>query len=429
MIQPADTMQNDDAEAQIPVPGPSDCVARGRLSIVSGAQSGAVSQIRELLPISIGSKLDNDVVLRSGSVDPQHVSVCLRGAMIELQCLGSSLLVDGTSLSSGEQCQALHRSMLQIGDVSIMIESSTAQTQGQATSPDWVNAAARIGGDSDNAANQIGLHTGPHSEAMPASFLAQTGGELPALSDAAGEFQTSTDSVTNNAAGKPSSRYKAAVLTAAALSLCAVVVWQSGLFKQETEAPASLAKLLSTTAFAGLNVTQEGHSATVSGYVESVHDSIELGKWLKQSGLLINNEVVVVETLADRVSDVFRVNGIDATVAVSESGAVSAITQVADEQLLARVKEQVETDVPGVAPIKIENTPPPLSEQAETNPIPVDPGKRVALVVSDEPAYIVTEDQSRYFIGSLLPTGYRIVDIKDGKVTLEMEGETETLEF
>ena len=58
-----------------------------------------------------------------------------------------------------------------------------------------------------------------------------------------------------------------------------------------------------------------------------------------------------------------------------------------------------------------------------------DPGKRIASVVPGDPAYLVTADGARYFVGAMLPTGHRITRIDGQHVTLERGGEESTLNF
>ncbi len=56
-------------------------------------------------------------------------------------------------------------------------------------------------------------------------------------------------------------------------------------------------------------------------------------------------------------------------------------------------------------------------------PVVDDPGKRIASIVPGNPAYIVTADGARYFVGAMLPTGHRITAIAGQRVSLERDGE------
>jgi len=52
-----------------------------------------------------------------------------------------------------------------------------------------------------------------------------------------------------------------------------------------------------------------------------------------------------------------------------------------------------------------------------------------ATLITSEPAYLVTADGSRYFVGALLPSGHRVARINPGSVTLELHGQQTTLNF
>jgi type III secretion protein D len=61
--------------------------------------------------------------------------------------------------------------------------------------------------------------------------------------------------------------------------------------------------------------------------------------------------------------------------------------------------------------------------------LPDDPGKRIASLVQGDPAYVVTADGARYFVGSMLPSGHRITAVDTQSVTLERDGRQSTLNF
>jgi len=83
--------------------------------------------------------------------------------------------------------------------------------------------------------------------------------------------------------------------------------------------------------------------------------------------------------------------------------------------------------VRGLDQLVVRNTarplPPPMPAMSD------DPGKRISSLVTSEPAYLVTADGSRYFIGALLPSGHRVTRIGAGSVTLEIHGQQTSLNF
>ncbi len=400
----ADQLQT--AEASELTLGAPLSAGSGSLELISGSQQGASTRLQPGALLTVGSSLDNDIVVRDPSVERQHFMVVLESDDIQLQCLSGNVLVDGIPVQAGDSVVATGSALVQAGSVAFSINCPGIDSEHAQAGP-----ASSVTADENTVAN-------PHLSA-PSFFMPQHD-DLPAVTD---------DSVYEELKDtKTASASKSGLLTVSALFLGAIVVWQSGLFKSVTEEPKSLSSLLAMAPFTELVVEQVGSSATVSGYVDTVQESMELSQWLDQSGLSVKNEVRVSDTLAEQVADVFRVNGVIADVEVINGEEVLALTREADVSLLEIIEERVMADVPLVASLQIDNKPPsvePIQDPTTTT----DPGKRVSLVVSDEPAYIVTEDQSRYFIGSILPTGHRVAAIKDGKVSLEKMGETTTLEF
>ena len=166
----------------------------------------------------------------------------------------------------------------------------------------------------------------------------------------------------------------------------------------------------------------------VSGFLPERADAIRLARWIDSAGVPLDNEVRVDAVLAERVTDVFRVNGIEAEVRSLSAGEAVVETQVVDTDGLARIEARVLEDVPQLRSLALENVPPPPAAEVERAP-PHDPGKRVSLVVATEPAHVVTEDRSRYFVGATLPSGHRIAAIEENVVHLEKGGVTTELQF
>ena len=404
--------------------------AVGRLEILSGVQQGASAVLWPASALTLGSDLDCDIVLRDVDVQPQHLTVTLNGSSITIQCLDGMTLVDGIVLPEGQSMDADASVLVQMGAAALMIDAisatgPTATLQAQKQGPTGSESVAgeqTIGnqtiGNQTEASESLGL-----GNDRP-SLLTPSASDLPSL--------VNDSSLTKNkAVTEPDSKFGffSGSLTLSVLFLGAVIVWQSGLFREKAQTQVSLADSLAMSAFAGLTVSQTGNAATVSGFVDTFGDALQLEVILNQTGLAVHNKVIVGESLGEQVTDLFRVNGVTAEVSVEPGSVVTATMQVADTDLLAVVEERVLSDIPDVAELRIMNTPPEVVEPVVPSNYKPDPGKRVALVVSDEVAYVVTEDQSRYFVGSLLPTGHRIVSIIDGDVSLEKNGVVTTLDF
>ena len=142
-------------------------------------------------------------------------------------------------------------------------------------------------------------------------------------------------------------------------------------------------------------------------------------------------DVGVDEQMLHNVVEVFRVNGIAVQARLAAPGRVEAEAAERDPDRLARAEEVVRRDVRGLEKLEVLNTVP--AEPPEQSPVADDPNKRIASLVpapaEGGPGYIVTADGARYFVGALLPSGYRIAQIEAQRLQLERDGRQSTLNF
>ena len=192
------------------------------------------------------------------------------------------------------------------------------------------------------------------------------------------------------------------------------------------------ANLLATLAAAGFEDASVSADSSgkfrISGHVDTAKQRERLERMLAHQNLPFQIDVWINESLATAVLDVLRVNDVRAEVEVSGTGHASVTTRQADTARLQSLHAVILRDVPGVSELVIHNA---LPSEPPKPPLAAvdDPGKRVAAVVPGDPSYVVTSDGTRYFEGALLPTGQRIVAIREMEVMLDLAGTTTTLRF
>jgi type III secretion protein D len=218
----------------------------------------------------------------------------------------------------------------------------------------------------------------------------------------------------------------------AVLMICGAALWTAHLSAapraQAVEAPPSLAAMLSSSEFSTLTaVTQADGRVELRGRLATVAERTRLDAWLAERQLTPSIEVQVDEMLARDVTETFRINGVPVKGQVAGPGSVTVEAAERDVDRLSRAEEIVRRDVRGLTSLAVRNTATPLPKPLP--PISDNPGKRIASLVPGEPAYLVTADGSRYFVGSMLPTGHRITEIAAQSVSLEREGQRTTLNF
>ena len=198
--------------------------------------------------------------------------------------------------------------------------------------------------------------------------------------------------------------------------------------------PKPLAAALHDSGFSGVSATAGADGRIeLRGRVGTQAERSRLDEWLAERRVQPppQLDVEVDEQVLHDVIEVFRVNGIPVQAQVTAPGRVEAEAAERNPDRLARAEEVVRRDVRGLEKLNVSNTVPP--EPPAPPPVVDDPNKRIASLVpapaEGGPGYIVTADGARYFVGALLPSGYRIAQIESQRLQLERDGRQSTLNF
>jgi len=130
------------------------------------------------------------------------------------------------------------------------------------------------------------------------------------------------------------------------------------------------------------------------------------------------------ERRANAVAEVFRLHGVTVQAQARADGTVLVQAQERDSWRVEQAEKAARRDVPGLAGLSVRNQPPAAAATGARPPLQADAGKRITAVVDHtETPYFVTADGSRYFVGALLPSGHRVLQIADQSVTVERDGQ------
>jgi type III secretion protein D len=191
---------------------------------------------------------------------------------------------------------------------------------------------------------------------------------------------------------------------------------------------ASLAAALRTSEFAALDARERADGqVALHGHLATQAQRTRLEAWLAAHQFTPALDVQVDEVIARDVTEVFRVNGVSVQARVVGPGRIAAEVADHDADRLARAEDAVRRDVRNLDALTVHNSAVPLPPPAP--PVADDPAKRIASVVPGDPAYVVTVDGARYFVGALLPSGHRITQVAAQRITLERDGQQSTLNF
>jgi len=360
------------------------------LRVLQGPQSGARAPLTAGMPCLLAAGPDGgdgaDIVLREPGVAPTRVRVSADAPHAILEVLQGEVQLGGETLQAGSQTLWPMHAPLHIGALVVAF--------GRACVDHWPSPSGQTDG-------------------TPAADPATSPPDNPPLRRRAEVWL--------------------AAMGAGVLVVCAAALWiahAAAAAPAGAAAPdaAALSTALRGTEFATLQAVRGADGAlTLRGRLASDSARQKLDAWLLALGVPARVDVVVDESVAREVAEVFRVNGVAVKATVAAPGRIGAEAAERDAERLARAEEVVRRDVRGLEQLAVRNTAKPLP--LPMPPISDDPGKRIASLITSEPAYLVTADGSRYFVGALLPSGHRVARINPGSVTLELHGQQTTLNF
>ena len=338
-----------------------------------------------------GQAGDADVVLREEGCAPARVRVTVDMHDALLEVLEGEVQLGGKTLPAGEQAPWAMHAPLKIGRSVVAF--------GRAAMARWPGAAI---GNATEA---------PHAE-----------------------DSTTTTSVAARKPRTPMSRRPEVWLAAMGgmvLLICGAAFGTARFAAPpatDPVVPPSLAIALKTSEFSTLQLgVRKDGQPELRGRLETLQQRAHLDAWLAEHQFAPALDVQVDESLVRDVTETYRVNGVSVQAKVIGAGIVAVEAAERDTEKLARGEEVVRRDVRGINKLVVRNTVAP--QRKPLPPMSDDPGKRIASLVPGEPAYLVTADGSRYFVGSMLPSGHKIAEIDANSVTLEHDGEKTTLNF
>ena len=360
------------------------------LRVLQGPQAGARAPLAAGRPVVVaaGGGTDADILLRAEAA-PARLRITADLAHALLEVVEGEVRLGEQLLAAGAHAAWARHQPLRIG--------SAVLAFGLACEDEWPAAEALPPGVAVPGAEDDAQKTRPPLRRRTEAWLAATG--------------------------------------AAVLLACGGSLWMAHV----AAAPAApvafsaalLAEALQGGEFASLEAaTLPDGRPVLRGRLADLAQRARLEAWLATRRWTPALELLVDEQIVRDIAEVFRVNGIAAQARAAGAGRFEAEVAERDLQRLARADEVVRRDVRGVRQLAVRNRAMPLPPPAPPAPPVVDdPSKRIASLVPGEPAYVVTADGARYFVGALLPSGHRIARIAAQRVVLERDGRQTSLNF
>jgi len=361
------------------------------LYILEGEQNGARAEIKNNQSVIVGSDLDGDIVLRD-AYEGQRIRFTVLGDFAQIEILSGNIEVKGVQYSINDVVNLVPYTPFNIGSASV--------AYGVRNEDRWKALKETISSEAKNEEILVSSTTDALKETS--SF----------------------------------GRWRSIALLGVLLFSIGVgfviVKANNGkipqLVKTQAEVANDISKQLEMAGFSQLEVVEGNRGKfLIKGNLDTKVEHILLEKITERMDVLVNLQISIKEQLLDSVEEIYRVNGVKAEVQHLGPGIVQVNTEETNTQQLSRIVEIAKQDIKGLLEIIAENEEPAVKLEPEV--IVDDPGKRVASVVPGNPAYLITVDGARYFVGAMMPSGHKISAISKQQVMLDKRGEVTTLEF
>jgi type III secretion system YscD/HrpQ family protein len=370
-----------------------------QLRVVGGRHAGAELALQAEELLIVGCAEDSDIILLDPGVAPRHLALTVRERRVHARALDAALRIGDVETPPGASVTLDEYTPLAVGEAVIAV--------GRPGAPEW----QRLGAD---------LTTAETTEVR---------GAAPAESHALVPL-----------AAKPSvsagRRVATALASFAGAFVLLGVVWLLVVLVPQQRTRAQIVDVLEQMKLTELRITPRASGRVdIEGVVADDEQRARLARVLRERQIAANLKVDTGQHLVEEVRHVFRVHGVDA-VANYQSGAILVERPKEKQEPAERALELARRDLsPSVAvrwrgdaaPVAkaevIDETGSAAPSSVERPPVIRGSGdgdpKRVTVVIDGESAHVRTSDGTRYFVGSTLPQGFRIVAIEGTNVTVE----------
>lgn len=381
---------------EVPVVTPSEALI---VKVLSGRVAGALLPLPAGESAELGHGFDADIVLRDASARGVRVRLTAGEEAAEIE------VVSGQVEMLGHRLEAPARAVLPC--YVPLIVGDNALALGVEESPRW------------REAERLLAASGPAEAAAPS---AEEGGDF--FEDGRSLLRRTLDRGVRVVGSTP--HLVPALVFGAALACVTYAVANVPRFGGQEASPSKVHALLRQEGYGALAVQPEADGKLViAGVLNRDAEKARLARLVSSRELPARVEVVTSEGLAQNVEDVFQANGLAATARPNGLGRVQVqVTGPSAE--VAKVEKIALHDVKGLRALAVARA---AGGDRFGAVFDQGPGKRVVAVVGGDAGYVATADGARYFAGSTLPTGDRIVGVESQAVVVEKDGATTRLMF
>lgn len=364
------------------------------LRIVGGRLAGKEYPLATGRRICVGHGLANDVVLRGAGTRDGAVELRLGEGAAQLRVLSGTVELLGRSLGGGEEAVLPPYLPFRFGEHLV--------AYGERASPRWEDAESV-------AISPCGTLVNP----LPAPRLQD---RVELIGRTYLTRITERVSVLHVAAG-----------TAALVLLAAAAGPASSLIDEQFGGARALERMYDEAGYRAVNVAENpAGGLIVTGAVEGEGDLLRVRGIADQMSGPVVVDVTSAAALANAATDILAAQGLDAQATPAGLGGVTVTAPYLPADRQDQLRAILTRDLPALKRVRFRT-----DDSRGGNALQslfANSGTGLATVVED-PGHIVTADGSRWFPGSILPTGHRLVSIEPGRVRFEKGGRVEELKL
>ncbi len=368
------------------------------LRILSGRLEGAEYRLPIGKLVRIGHGFDHDVVIRDTSTRGLSLELCLVDEVATVSVIAGDAMLLGHALRAGDVAQLPVFVPLAVGAFAVAI--------GDAESPRWA--------DVTRLSTVIAA-----TDAAPAAAT-------PPRADLAERLATRLHPLrqTLTREGRwPLYGLGAATIVLVSIAAVPAVDWLG----TKTQSARGIDASLAAAGFGGLKISDP--DAAGGPLIEGVvRDDAALARLRLVVAERIGRARIDVETMqgmAAAATDMLRAQGLDADARPMRGSTLLITSEYVPPDRQAELGAMIRRDLPRVTNVSFQIEGARGDRDLQYFFSAADTG--LATFVDGNPGYVVTADGTRWFAGSQVPTGHRIVSIGQGRVRFERAGQIEDL--
>lgn len=369
------------------------------LRVLNGRLAGAERRLPRGKYLSAGHGLNHDIVLRGKDTSGISLELHLADDQAFVRVVSGQIDLLGRPVATGEEAILPPYVPLHIGEYAVAIGNGAEER--------W-EEAERLGRAVIAAPQERG-------EAPPT-----------ARADLIDRVTTRLYPIQQQLTSHPRSWWGVLAVGALMLGVALIGPAQQWIFPLMSK-PATAQAELASLGFGSVKVAGDAASETliISGTVKNEQDVARLRDIVDQRFPSALVDVTTMAALAAAATDILSGQKVDA---VAKPGVRQSILVQAEYLPLDRQAELttlLKRDLPALSAVTFQ-----MDGRRGDRDLQYffsASGTGIATFVDGAPGYIVTADQARWFEGSIVPTGHKIVSIGNGRIIFERNGQLEEL--